>query len=102
MAYPFRSILSPIQFDDPSLVALGLAKQIAMTHGATLHLLHVVPKLPAFGEPEISEGGQFAGSSEGGNDAARHRVAPSGGRHERHSYLSRIDARIGQGGGPNR
>jgi universal stress protein A len=56
MAYPYRTILSPIQFDDPSRVALGLAKQIAMTHGATLHLLHVVPKLPAFGEPEISEG----------------------------------------------
>jgi len=56
MAYPYRSILCPIQFDDPSLVALGLARQIAMTHGATLHLLHVVPKLPALGEPEISEG----------------------------------------------
>jgi universal stress protein A len=56
MAYPYRSILSPIQFDDPSRVALGLAKQIAMTHGATLHLLHVVPKLPAFGESAISEG----------------------------------------------
>jgi hypothetical protein len=33
-----------------------VAKQIAMTHGATLHLLHVVPKLPAFGEAEVSEG----------------------------------------------
>ena len=56
MAYPYHSILSPIQFDDPSMVALGLAKLIAMTHGATLHLLHVVPMLPAFGEPEIIEG----------------------------------------------
>jgi nucleotide-binding universal stress UspA family protein len=56
MAYPYRSILSPIQFDDPSLVALGLAKQIALTHGATLHLLHVVPMLQAFGEPDVEEG----------------------------------------------
>ncbi len=56
MAYPYLSILCPIQFDDPSLVALGMAKQIAMTHGATLHLLHVVPMLPAFGEPDVGPG----------------------------------------------
>lgn len=55
MTYPYRSILCPIQFDDPSLVALGLAKQIAGDHGAVLHLLHVVPKLYAFGEPDVSE-----------------------------------------------
>ena len=55
MAYPFRSILSPIQFDDPSLLALGLAKQIAADHGATLHLLHVATKLRAIGEPEVTE-----------------------------------------------
>jgi nucleotide-binding universal stress UspA family protein len=55
MAYPYRSILNPIQFDDdPSLLALGVAKQIAADHGALLHLLHVVPKLRAFGEPEVS------------------------------------------------
>jgi nucleotide-binding universal stress UspA family protein len=55
MAYPYRSILNPIQFDDPSLLALGLAKQIAVDKGATLHLLHVVPKLPALGEHDFSE-----------------------------------------------
>lgn len=55
MAYPYRSILSPIQFDDPSLLALGMAKQIAQRNGATLHLLHVAPKLPALGEPEVTE-----------------------------------------------
>ena len=42
MAYPFRAILSPIQFDDLSLPALGFAKSIAKDQGATLHLLHVV------------------------------------------------------------
>lgn len=56
MAYPYRSILSPIQFDDPSLVALGMAREIALTHRATLHLLHVVPMLQAFGEPDVEEG----------------------------------------------
>jgi universal stress protein A len=55
MAYPYRSILSPIQFDDPSLLALGYAKQIAADHGATLHLLHVAHKAPAIGEPDVSE-----------------------------------------------
>jgi nucleotide-binding universal stress UspA family protein len=53
--YPYRSILSPIELDDPSLVALGIAQRIAADHGAMLHLLHVVPRLPAFGEPDIVE-----------------------------------------------
>lgn len=55
MAYPYRSILIPIEFDDPSLAALGFAKQIATDQGATLHLLHVAQILPAFGESDVSE-----------------------------------------------
>jgi len=55
MEYPYRSILNPIQFDDPSLLALGIARQIAVHHSAILHLLHVAPKLRAIGEPEVSE-----------------------------------------------
>jgi nucleotide-binding universal stress UspA family protein len=55
MGYPYRSILSPIELDDPSLIALGLAQRIAVDHEATLHLLHVVQLLPAFGEPDIVE-----------------------------------------------
>ena len=54
MAYPFRAILSPIQFDDPSLLGLGFAKSIAQDSGATLHLLHVVPMVSAIGEPAVS------------------------------------------------
>ena len=34
MFFRYRSILIPIQFDDPSLLALGFAKQIAVLHGA--------------------------------------------------------------------
>jgi hypothetical protein len=49
MAYPFRAILSPIQFDDLSLPALGFAKSIAKDKGATLHLLHVVAMVSALG-----------------------------------------------------
>lgn len=55
MAYPFRSILNPIQFDDPSMLALGLARQIAADYNATVHLLHVARKLRAINEPEVSE-----------------------------------------------
>ena len=55
MAYPYRSILSPIELDDPSLAALGVAQRIAEDHGATLHLLHVVTTLPGFGEPDVVE-----------------------------------------------
>jgi universal stress protein A len=55
MAYPYRSILSPIDFDDPTYLALGYAKSLAIEGGATLHLLHVVEKYPALGEPPISE-----------------------------------------------
>jgi nucleotide-binding universal stress UspA family protein len=54
MAYPFRAILSPIQFDDLSLPALGFAKSIAKDQGATLHLLHVVAMASALGEPAIN------------------------------------------------
>lgn len=52
MSYPFKKILCPIQFDDPEFVALGLSNQIAKDTGATVYLLHVVPIIPAIGEPE--------------------------------------------------
>ncbi|HJU10303.1 MAG TPA: universal stress protein [Candidatus Binataceae bacterium] len=55
MIFPCRSILSPIELDDPSLVALRTAEQIAANQGSTIHLLHVVPRLPAFGEPDVVE-----------------------------------------------
>lgn len=55
MAYPYRSILNPIQFDDPTYLALGYAKRLAKESGATLHLLHVIEKYPALGEPPVSE-----------------------------------------------
>jgi nucleotide-binding universal stress UspA family protein len=61
MAYPYRSILIPLEFDDPSLVALDLAKQIAMDKGATVHLLHVDQILPAFGESDVRNNEHSAG-----------------------------------------
>jgi nucleotide-binding universal stress UspA family protein len=55
MTIPYRSILNPIDLEDPSLFALAMAKQLAAEHGATLHLLYVVPRFRAIGEPEIVE-----------------------------------------------
>lgn len=52
MSYPFKKILCPVQFDDPEFVALGLTRQIAGEAGGTVYLLHVVPIIPAIGEPE--------------------------------------------------
>ncbi len=42
MSYPFRTILSPVDFDENSLTALEVAKQMALDHDGTVHLLHVV------------------------------------------------------------
>jgi universal stress protein A len=53
MAYPFKEILSPVQFDDNSIAALQVAKQLALTHGSTIHVLHVVPIILVPGEGYI-------------------------------------------------
>ncbi|MGH7840006.1 MAG: universal stress protein [Candidatus Binataceae bacterium] len=76
MAYPYGSILSPIQFDDPSLLALGYARRLANDSGATLHLLHVVEKYPALGEPAVSENDNLRDE-----DEARKRLADIAGEH---------------------
>jgi universal stress protein A len=53
MMYPIAKILSPIQFDENSIAALGLARDVAEQNNATIYLLHVVHILPALGEPSI-------------------------------------------------
>lgn len=52
--YPFKTIVSPLQFDEHSIAALKLAKDVASRNEATIYLLHVVPILPAIGEAAIS------------------------------------------------
>jgi len=47
MSYPFRRILSPIDFDDNSLAALEVAAQIARDNEGMVLLLHVVPMVVA-------------------------------------------------------
>ncbi|HZP46719.1 MAG TPA: universal stress protein [Candidatus Binataceae bacterium] len=55
MPIVYRSILAPIQFDDPTFNALHYAERLARESDGTLHLLHVVEKYPALGEPDVSE-----------------------------------------------
>jgi nucleotide-binding universal stress UspA family protein len=55
MLYPISKILSPLQFDEHSIAALGLARDFAERNNATIYLLHVVPILPAIGEASITE-----------------------------------------------
>jgi len=52
MSIPYRSILIPIQFDDPSLLALGFAKRIAV---CTVRHCTYCTSCRAIGEPDVSE-----------------------------------------------
>jgi universal stress protein A len=50
VSFPFRSILVPVDFDDSAKTALDLAKNIAGSSDATIHLMHVIAILLAPGE----------------------------------------------------
>ena len=54
MHFPLRKILCPVGFDDQERAALDAAKQLAGGF-ATVYLLHVVPSLPAIGEPHVAK-----------------------------------------------
>jgi len=43
MAFPFKRILAPVDFDSSSLKGLELAAKIAKQSGATVFVLHIVP-----------------------------------------------------------
>lgn len=45
MRLPFKKILAPTDFSDPSYYALEMAVELAEHFNAELHLLHVVPPL---------------------------------------------------------
>jgi nucleotide-binding universal stress UspA family protein len=54
MNLPFKKILCPVGFDDQEGVVLDAAKQLAGSV-AVIYLLHVVPALPAMGEPDVAK-----------------------------------------------
>ncbi len=43
MAFPFRRILAPIDFDQSSLRGLEIAAQLARQNGGSIFVLHIVP-----------------------------------------------------------
>lgn len=43
---PFRKILCPTDFSDPSFEAMEVANELAMHFSAELHILHVVAPIP--------------------------------------------------------
>ncbi len=43
MAYPFKKILCPIDFDENSIAALDAAAEMARQFDATVEVLHIVP-----------------------------------------------------------
>lgn len=45
MRFPFKKILAPTDFSEPSYQALDMAIALAQHFGAELHILHVVPPL---------------------------------------------------------
>ena len=47
MSFPFRRILSPLDFDENSLAALEVAVQIARQNDGTVLLFHVIPMMVA-------------------------------------------------------
>jgi len=52
MAFPFKKILCPLDFDDNSLAALEVAVQLARQADGVVHVLHVVPMIiPPTGSP---------------------------------------------------
>jgi len=43
MAFPFKRILAPVDFDESSLSGLDMAAKLAEQNGSTVFILHIVP-----------------------------------------------------------
>ena len=50
MSFPYKRILCPVDFDEFSAAALKEAAALALSSGATIHVLHVVPATLALDE----------------------------------------------------
>jgi universal stress protein A len=75
MSPPFQSILVPLQFDDGSLPALRLARDLALRDHAKLVLLHVLPlREAAFSEQHYCAVEQTAGAEAWAEDEARRKL----------------------------
>ncbi|HVB79548.1 MAG TPA: universal stress protein [Candidatus Binataceae bacterium] len=78
MGYPYKIILCPVDFDDNSMAALAHARRLAVDMGATIHLLHVLPILPMYGDQGLAIGIDDAADREAQRrlkDIARRRLS---------------------------
>ncbi len=55
MAFPFRKILCPVDFDPSASAVLELAAKVAATSRAKIYILHVVPLIAPTGMPNYVE-----------------------------------------------
>ena len=53
---PFKKILAPIDFSEPSYEALAIAEKLALQSSAELCVLHVVPSIPFVAESPLPPG----------------------------------------------
>jgi nucleotide-binding universal stress UspA family protein/predicted transcriptional regulator len=103
MAFPFRKILCPIDFDENSMAALDSAAQMARHFDATVYVFHVVPMIiPPTGMPV------YVDLYKGQEEAARNKLQEvarkhlAGLKYELHTHLGepagsilRAERRIG-------
>lgn len=52
--FPFKKILCPTDFSDPSYEGLNWAIRLAQHFGAELYIIHVIPVSPALGEAAVT------------------------------------------------
>lgn len=92
MRYPFLTILSPVDFDENSFAALDAARDIAASHGSTIHVLHVVPSVLSPKDASAAYGAQEEVVRAKLRELAAQRLA--GVRHVVHSRAGDTDESI--------
>ncbi len=95
MAFPYKTILCPLDFDENSLAALDQAVEIARHFGSSLILLHVLPLVLSLGEvppPAALYEDQEKAAQAKLADIAKQKLA--GLKYELHVYIGDVIASI--------
>jgi nucleotide-binding universal stress UspA family protein len=95
MAFPYKTILCPVDFDENSLAALDRAVEIARHLGSSIILVHVLPLIVALGEvppPVALYEDQEKDAQAKLGDITKQRLG--GLKHEAHVYTGDVIASI--------
>jgi len=95
MAFPYKTILCPLDFDENSLAALDRAVEIARHFGSELILIHVLPLVLSLGEvppPGALYEDQEKAARASLADIEKQKLA--GLKHESHVYTGDVIATI--------